>query len=422
MFSVDNFYSYLQSCYGREIHHNITLYKHSQNGSKDIRELRPYGEVPDDETGKYFFQKGAMILHDQEPFLKDYLNTYRLERYQANNFDSTWMEMSDKELFHQKFRSWNWPIFCHSEKNSDDIKWLENIGVITCHYLWHGLIARDWFRHWKHHPTIKKFQMSWNKRFLLYARGKDGTRSYRVRLLESLKDIKDSIHYDWQQQLSIPSHYSAHIDVDDVAEGAIQIVAETIFDQNKIHATEKVFKPMVMKQPFLVFAGPGTLEYLRSYGFKTFSHLWDESYDLESNHDKRFAMLIDQIKKLNQLSEQDFKKIMEDCQDVIEHNHQHFYSELFETIMLNELHQNIDLAIKHQQDLSKLDPGGSFFNVVDSMNTRGIKPFRGMENLLDWLVQDYYNDQTVLAIRGQYPWFDQRCRSSHRERHSSSTG
>jgi pimeloyl-ACP methyl ester carboxylesterase len=75
-------------------------------------------------------------------------------------------------------------------------------------------------------------------------------------------------------------------------------VAETVFNQ-KVHLTEKIFKPIVMLQPFIVFAGPGSLKYLQSYGFQTFSAIWDESYDEEVDSSTRLEKIINGYKKSN---------------------------------------------------------------------------------------------------------------------------
>jgi hypothetical protein len=44
--------------------------------------------------------------------------------------------------------------------------------------------------------------------------------------------------------------------------------------------------------PFILTATAGSLEYLRSYGFQTFSALWDESYDNIADWQKRINRII----------------------------------------------------------------------------------------------------------------------------------
>jgi hypothetical protein len=49
-------------------------------------------------------------------------------------------------------------------------------------------------------------------------------------------------------------------------------VAETVFD-TRIHLTEKTLRPIACGHPFILAAGPGSLKYLQTYGFRTFSPL-----------------------------------------------------------------------------------------------------------------------------------------------------
>ena len=49
-----------------------------------------------------------------------------------------------------------------------------------------------------------------------------------------------------------------------------------------MHLTEKIFKPIVNKQPFMLLAAPDNLAYLKSYGFKTYYCLKDGDKDRRS--------------------------------------------------------------------------------------------------------------------------------------------
>jgi hypothetical protein len=59
----------------------------------------------------------------------------------------------------------------------------------------------------------------------------------------------------------------------------VSIVSETNFDSPEVTLTEKSFKPVKEKHPFITVGAPGTLRALKDMGFKTFSEFWDESYD-----------------------------------------------------------------------------------------------------------------------------------------------
>ena len=59
----------------------------------------------------------------------------------------------------------------------------------------------------------------------------------------------------------------------------VSIVSETNFDAPEVTLTEKSFKPVKEKHPFITVGAPGTLRALKEMGFKTFNEFWDENYD-----------------------------------------------------------------------------------------------------------------------------------------------
>jgi len=406
MFSVDNFYEFFKSHYGWE-KACMSPWSFPTNGSKDLFDAYPlvekklHTELPSME----FSLNNALVLHDQEPFVvSDSLHIYRHSLLENKKF-LLFLNMTDQELFLQRWNSCSWPIFCHSEKNSSDIAWVEKIGCVPCYYFWHAFIARDWFRHWKHRGDMNT-NTAWKQRFLLYIRDCSGTRNYRTQVKNMLCDIKHQVDTDWDNTRNITADFSAKISVEDAQNTAIHLVAETVFSDSKIHVTEKTFKPMVMKQPFMIFAGPGTLQYLKNYGFRTFDCVWDESYDQEQDHDLRLAKIINIIKDLSRKSDKEFRDIIDKCWEITDHNHKHFFSDVFEDMLLNELHNNMREAIKEQQRKICVDPGGSFFYAYDSMLQRKILIPLGinqnMKSIVDAMKSRY--PERYQLLKQKYPW------------------
>jgi hypothetical protein len=101
----------------------------------------------------------------------------------------------------------------------------------------------------------------------------------------------------------------------------VHITSETYFFSDIIHITEKSFKPILYKQPFIVLAAPNFLASLRELGFKTFSDIWDESYDTEKNHTKRFYMILALIKEINSFDDATKLKIADKIKDIVDYNH-----------------------------------------------------------------------------------------------------
>jgi hypothetical protein len=92
----------------------------------------------------------------------------------------------------------------------------------------------------------------------------------------------------------------------------IEVVPETNSLTN-YWFTEKTARCLATGKPFVIFSGPGSLNYLQKLGFKTNKDVLDESYDQEAIPSKRIQCIIqsllelyhspDKDKKLTQLNE-----------------------------------------------------------------------------------------------------------------------
>jgi muramidase (phage lysozyme) len=125
---------------------------------------------------------------------------------------------------------------------------------------------------------------------------------------------------------------------DECAESLLYLVTETVATGRRHHLTEKTFKPIAMGMPFVIVGTKGSLEYLRSYGFRTFEGIWDESYD-SAEDDVRIARIASLLRSLNELSPGDKQHLFDQARKVIEHNWNHFYNGGFEKILWKELQE-----------------------------------------------------------------------------------
>jgi hypothetical protein len=107
----------------------------------------------------------------------------------------------------------------------------------------------------------------------------------------------------------------------------IHIVTETMFtDLSECFISEKVFRPIINLQPFLLFGDYGSLRKLKELGFKTFSPFIDESYDMEQDHGKRLLMLRKELLKLNSMPLQEIHDWYYSITDILIHNQTHLAS------------------------------------------------------------------------------------------------
>ena len=103
----------------------------------------------------------------------------------------------------------------------------------------------------------------------------------------------------------------------------LTLVAETLWDTNTRFWSEKTLKPALMKRPFVLLSSPYTLDLLRRLGFQTFSSFWDESYDEETNHGKRFEMVMKIVDDIRSKSFDELYEMLNDMEDILQHNLEH---------------------------------------------------------------------------------------------------
>lgn len=94
---------------------------------------------------------------------------------------------------------------------------------------------------------------------------------------------------------------------------------DTVFAKSII--SEKIYKSMYHKKPFIVISQPYALEYLRESGYKTFDPLIDESYDRIEKYDDRISCILSEIERIANLPEQEYKNILNDMTEIVEHNY-----------------------------------------------------------------------------------------------------
>ena len=95
---------------------------------------------------------------------------------------------------------------------------------------------------------------------------------------------------------------------------------ETYCDGTRLFITEKTFKPIRIGMPFVTVANPGTLEYLKSLGFQTFSEWIDESYDGENNEDKKINTVVKEVVRFSKMKPTDRLSIRKEMESVLLHN------------------------------------------------------------------------------------------------------
>ncbi len=100
----------------------------------------------------------------------------------------------------------------------------------------------------------------------------------------------------------------------------ISVITETNFFQPDIFFTEKTWKPIANKQPFIMMGPYKSLEYLRRLGYKTFNDFFDESYDQEYEPGNRMIMIGELCKQIDSWTIEKKKEFFEASHDIVNHN------------------------------------------------------------------------------------------------------
>lgn len=355
MIRVDEIYNNVLWAWLNKHNKNSRLFYCDPPGTSEPSNLFNHGS-------DYIKETDYIFLHDQEPIHMDV----------------------HKELFDDVIRR-NKDIsptprgnVIVSEKNSDFLEKLENsYGWKSHYYFYHGWASLDWYRGYNRTFLIPRARdRSPSKTFISPNRIIGGKRDHRVLfmyhvfknglednyitvpkicpeenidirtiakkysavypdIVNTFNDSELPYLFDGEETQIMSSCWITNFD--ESADSLFYVPTETVYFEKRLHLTEKTFKPIALEMPFILVAPHGSLEYLRSYGFKSFSGIIDESYDEETNDIKRIEKIGKLLKDIDNMSTADKQKIHKQCLPIVEHNYNHFYHGGFEDILWSEL-------------------------------------------------------------------------------------
>jgi hypothetical protein len=120
--------------------------------------------------------------------------------------------------------------------------------------------------------------------------------------------------------LSLHHQHSQHV-LDIIQNSFVNVVTETLYATDSFFMTEKTIKPIQCLRPFVTLSVPNTLEKLHKFGFKTFSQWWDESYDQETDHTKRFQKVCTLLEHILSKSNSELKTMLYEMSETLHHNY-----------------------------------------------------------------------------------------------------
>jgi hypothetical protein len=306
-----------------------------------------------------FIKKTQTILlcHDQEPLNYDLYkdSSFMMTNY-LNEIYKNLREIEVCPILNSNLRysiisspQKRW-ILLHSEKNSKEIEKYESTGRYKGAFWWsHAMLALDWYRYAEFDLSLHC--SSHKKLFLIYSRAVDGTRKYRKHFLDSISEIERYCQIGSDAKENITSDSSAIYVSEDYVNTDISVVLETLFDDQRIHLTEKILRPIACGHPFILASGPNSLDFIRSYGFETFSPFINETYDTIEDHDQRLQAIITEMHRISNLENHQKNKLISECKAIALRNQKHFFSQTFFKKITEELVKNVFDASKQCKEL-----------------------------------------------------------------------
>ncbi len=155
---------------------------------------------------------------------------------------------------------------------------------------------------------------------------------------EHAEFIRNNTPFIIDSRYSLFYNLACNITKEDYDRTFISLVTETLVDDGTLFFSEKVWKPIMVGHPFLLYGNQHSLKYLKSLGYQTFDRWIDETYDNEPNRDVRCKMIVNELKKFENKTIEELKSIREEMNDVLIYNQQH-YKKLY-----NEKYDNGDVS------------------------------------------------------------------------------
>lgn len=368
--------------------HDILIYGWIPHGSKKLEDLIELNSKIIDWTKR--MTTPMMVMHDQEPL--------NFNLWSDDDFAKSWEQKIINENYNQHHRDYkrikfqvglhlrgitspssnlyDQVIIVHSEQNSDQIVLYQQNGFLPVYYWSHALIAADWFRYAAHDSMLDYNFNLIDIDFLIYNRAWTGTREYRLTFAELLvatkinehcltsfsaidNDQYYSSHKFVNPKLAIqnntlhtilsPNTYTSSASADyasnDYARVGMEVVLETLFDDDRWHLTEKTLRPIACGKPFMLAAAAGSLKYLKNYGFETFSNFIDEDYDNIIDPKERLQAIVTEMQRISALPATDKQLLWNNLHAIAKRNKNRFFSQHWQASIEQEFYSNLDHAL-----------------------------------------------------------------------------
>ena len=136
---------------------------------------------------------------------------------------------------------------------------------------------------------------------------------------ETFNSFKQSLPYNIDNQLNL--HQGGNDESHLFENVFVNLVNETHQPDNTVFITEKTYRSINYCRPFIINGDPGSLQYLKEMGFKTFDKFWDESYDTEKHDHEKIKKITQLIQYICGLDHAQLMTLYESMLPTLKHNY-----------------------------------------------------------------------------------------------------
>ena len=101
--------------------------------------------------------------------------------------------------------------------------------------------------------------------------------------------------------------------------------------------SERTMRNFLFKKPFLTIGYKGVLKDIKDKGYQTFPEIFDEAYDDEDDDYKRMLLVLKELKRFSNLTQQDRNSALLSIADKLQHNYEHFINKVSINNITNKL-------------------------------------------------------------------------------------
>jgi hypothetical protein len=135
------------------------------------------------------------------------------------------------------------------------------------------------------------------------------------------------LNIDWTEN----ANYIKVSDLELFKESYFSLVTETFFfgqpiwypekDEDSVFFSEKIYKPILIKHPFILAGRPHSLKYLKKLGYRTFEPYINEAYDDMENNGDRLVAIVEEVARINKNTPAQWIEWQHNIKDIVDHNH-----------------------------------------------------------------------------------------------------